>query len=128
MASGAIDNWRVRHVLSVVDHDSPDLDESEESNVGKLLKWEHEWEKVVRHALAVSVERVESVRGVWCRHDPLVVRLVESLVDKRVVQATMDPVDAEVGKHQEQRELNIVVPSPNQLRNGCEKPALVALS
>lgn len=38
-------------------------------------------------------------------HDPLVMWLVEGLVDQRVVQATMNPVDEEIGEGDKQREL-----------------------
>lgn len=48
------------------------------------------------------------------RHDPLVVRLVQGLVNRRVVQATVDPVDAEIGERDEQRELNEAV-APERL-------------
>lgn len=110
VASGAIDNGRIRDVLPVVDHDGPDLDKGEESNVCKFLEWEDEWEDVVWHALAVTVEGVESMRSVRCWHNPFVVRLVKAFVDERVVQSSVDPVDTEVGEHQEHWELEVVVP------------------
>lgn len=43
--------------------------------------------------------------GVWSWHDPLVVRLVENLINTRMVQSTVDKIDPEIGKHQEDREL-----------------------
>lgn len=85
VASGTVDHGTVRNVLSVVDHDRPDIDEGEKRNVGELLQWEDEWEEVVWHTLAVAIKRVEGVAGVWRRHDPLVVWLVQCLVDTRVV-------------------------------------------
>lgn len=109
VACCAIDNGRVGHIFAIVNHDSPDLNEGEERDIGELLEWEQEWEQVVWHALTVTIERVECMRGVWCWHDPFVVRLVESLVDQRMVETSMDPVDAEVGEHEEERELDVVV-------------------
>lgn len=109
MARGAIDDGRVGHVLAIMDHDGPDLDEGEERDVGELLQREDEGEEVVGHALAVAVERVEGVAGERRRHDPFVVRLVQALVEDRVVQGAVDPVDAEVGEEDEQRELQPAV-------------------
>ena len=76
MASGAVDDGRVGNVLAVVDHDSPDLDESEQRDVGELLQRENEGEEVVWEGLREAVKRVEGVRGERRGHDPLVVRLV----------------------------------------------------
>ena len=109
MTRRSIDHGAVGNVLAIVDHDRPDLDESEESDVCELLKREDEGEEVVRHALAETVHRVEGVAGVGCRHDPFVVRFVQGFVDVGVVQATMDPVDAAVGEQEEERELEVVV-------------------
>ena len=76
MAGSAVDDGRVGDVLAVVDHDSPDLDESEQCDVGELLQREDEGEEVVWEGLGEAVERVEGVRGERRGHDPLVVRLV----------------------------------------------------
>lgn len=65
---------------------------------------------MIRQGLCETVKRVESMAGVRCRHDPLVVGFVKMLVHKRVVKVSMDPVDAEVGEEQEKRELKDVVP------------------
>lgn len=65
---------------------------------------------MVRQALSVAVKRVEGVAGEGGRHDPLVVRLVKVLIDPGVVKAAMDPVDGEVGKQEEERELEPIVP------------------
>lgn len=69
---------------------------------------------MVGHTLRPTVHRVESMRREGTRHDPLMVRLVQGLVDQRVVQATMDPVDTEIGERDEQRELNEAV-APERL-------------
>lgn len=111
VASGAVDNRAVGNIFTVVDHDGPDVDEHEQSNVGELLQREEEGEDVVRQRLSVAVERVESVRGEWRRHDPLVVRLVQLLVNHGVVQAAVNPVDEEVGEADEEGELEKQVPA-----------------
>jgi hypothetical protein len=66
---------------------------------------------MIREALREAIDRMESVASIGSRHDPLVVRLVKTLVDPGMMQATMDPVDAEVGEEQEEWELHDVVPA-----------------
>jgi len=111
VAGGAVDNGVVGDKFTVVDHDGPHVDKGEQADVGELVQWEDEWENVVWHALRVSVKGVESVGREWSWHDPLVVWLVEVLVDKRVVKSAVNEVDEEVGKKQEQRNLKDVVPA-----------------
>lgn len=111
VAGGAVDDGRVVRVLAVVDQDSPDVDEDEEGNAGNLGEWEQEWEDVVRETLGVTVGRVEGVRGKRGGHDPLVVRLVDVLVHPGMMQATVDPVDAQVREEDEERNLEVVVPA-----------------
>ena len=118
VARSTIDNRRISDVLAVVDKDRPDIDEYEQEDVGEFLQGEEKREDVVGHALQVAVHWVEGVRGVRRRHDPLVVRLVEALVDERVVQAAVDPVDEEVGEGNEDGELQIVVPESGPLDGG----------
>lgn len=50
--------------------------------------------------------------SVWGRHNPFVMRLVESLVNAGVMETAMDEVDPEIGKHQKQRELKPHVDLP----------------
>lgn len=118
VASGAVDDGRVGDVLAVVDHDGPDLDESEEGDVGELLQGEDEGEEVVGDGLGEAVERVESVGGEGRGHDPLVVRLVQALVEELAVQGAVDPVDAEVGEGQEDGKLD---PVPGAAEEGEER-------
>lgn len=110
MASSAVNDGVICDVFAVVNEDSPDVDKDKEEDVGKLLEREQEWVDVVRKTLRVAVKRMEGVRGIRCRHDPLVVRLVKGLVDQWVVQTAVDPVDAEVGEHEEEGELHVIVP------------------
>lgn len=74
------------------------------------MERQDEGENVVRKSLSITIRGVESVGSVRSRHNPLVVGLVKSLVNQGVVKSSMDPVDAEIGKHQEQRELKYQVP------------------
>ena len=46
---------------------------------------------------------------VRCRHDPLVMRLMQPLVHERVMQAPMNPVYEEVRKQDEERDLEDIV-------------------
>lgn len=120
VARSAIDNRRISDVLAVVDKDCPDIDENKQEDVGEFLQGEEKREDVIGHALQVAVHWVEGMRSVRRRHDPLVVRLVEALVDERVVQAAVDPVDEEVGEGNEDGELQIVVPESGPLGGGVE--------
>ena len=71
---------------------------------------------MVRDRLSESIDRVEGVRSVGGRHDPFMMSLVERLVDEWMVEASMDPVDAEVGEEDEDRELEDVVSHERGLR------------
>lgn len=115
---GAIDDWRVGDVFTIVDHHCPNIDEDEECDVRKLLKWQDEGKDVVWHRLRKAVEWMEGMRREWSRHDPLVVWLVEMLVDARMMESSVDPVDEEVGEQQEHWELDDVVPPARTLLGG----------
>ena len=110
MACSAIDDGVVCNVFAIVDHDGPQVDENEEEDVGGFLKREEKGKDVVRKALSVTIQRVESVGSKGSGRNPLVVRLVQALVDQWVVQVSVDPVDAVVREADEQRILKEVVP------------------
>lgn len=109
VASSSVDHRAVGYILAIMDQDSPEVNESKEEDVGELLEREDEREQVVGHTLGPAIQRVESMRGVRARHDPLVVRLVQRFVDARVVQAAVDPVNAKIGERDEQWELDDAV-------------------
>lgn len=96
MASSAIDDGVVRDVFAIMNHDGPKIDEDEEDDIGKLLKWEDKGKHVIRKALSETIQGMKSVRGKWSWHNPPVVRLMQALVDQWVVQISVDPVDAVV--------------------------------
>lgn len=123
MASGTIDNRIMSKILTVVDHNCPDVNETEETKVNNLLQREYEREHVIRQALDITVDRVERVRGERCGNNPLVVRLVQILVHPRMMQATVCEIDKGIGEEQEQRKLEqevspatVALHRPEQLR------------
>ncbi len=129
MAGGAVDDGRVGYVFAIIcvyisfygsrqrrnrgqeltNEDGPDVDQSEESNVRKLLERKEEWEYVVRNTLDPPVQWMERMACIWGWHDPFVMRLMERLVDHGMMQTPVDPIDAEICKSYEERELQIVI-------------------
>lgn len=105
----AVHQGTVGDVFAVMDEDSPEVDETEQEDVGKLLQGENEREDVVGHTLGPAVKRVESMGGKGTRHDPLVVRLVQGPVDARMVQTPVDPVNEEIGEADEDGKLQDAV-------------------
>ena len=85
VASSAIDDRRVGDVLSVMYEYCPEVDENEKGHIGKFLQREYEGKDVVWDTLREPIERVEGMRCIWCRHDPLMMRLMQCLVDHWVV-------------------------------------------
>lgn len=65
------------------------------------MQREEEDEEVVWDRLQISVYGVECVRGEWCRDDPLVVGLVNVLVEHGMVQNSVDPVYAIIREEEE---------------------------
>lgn len=115
MAGSSVDNRVVAEVFTVVDENGPEVDEDEEENAHPLLHGEEEWEEVVGQTLHGTVDGVESVAGKGSRHNPLVVRLVQVLVDARVVEVSVNPVDAEVAEDDEGGELEEIPPQAGAL-------------
>lgn len=62
--------------------------------------------------------------SIGCRHDPLVVRLVKVLVNKRMMKAAMNPVDAEISEADEQGKLREVVPTARAFFGGIVELAI----
>ena len=73
-------SWVVK-VGRLTDHHSPYVDEDEERNVGEFLQRKDEWKDVVWYTLRESVHWMESMAGERRGHNPLVVWLVNFLVD-----------------------------------------------
>lgn len=118
MARSSVNNRAVHDEFAVVNEDRPHVDEDEQTNISHLLKWEDEWEDVVWDTLRKSIKRVESVGRKWCRHNPLMMWLMQRLIDKWVVQTAVNEVDEEVGEEEEERKLEPLVPSSWTLGGG----------
>lgn len=64
---------------------------------------------MVWQALAPTIKGMESMRRKGTGHDPLMMWLVESLVNPGVMKTPVNPVDTEISEDQEERELQYVV-------------------
>lgn len=126
MACSTVDDRVVGEILAVVDHDRPEVDKHKECNIGHLLKRKDEREDVVRQGLSEAIKRVEGVAGKGSRHNPLVVKLVQILVDQTVVKPAMSPVDAKVGKKKEEWELKEVIPQAGSIFGGVVQFAVAS--
>jgi len=83
-----------------VDEDGPEVNQDEEDEVEMPLEGEDEDKEVVWNGLGVTVDWVEGMRSIRCRNDPLVMRFVEHLIEKRKMEPSMDPVNSVIGKEQ----------------------------
>lgn len=124
VAGSTVDNGVVAEVLAIVDEDGPEVDEDEEEDADPLLHGEEEGENVVWQTLETTVDGMESVAGEGSGHNPLVVSLVKVLVDARVVQVAVNPVDAEVAEDDEGGELEDVPPEAGALLGGVVELAV----
>ena len=115
MAGSSVNNGRVVRILAIMNQDSPDVDTNKQEDIGKLGKREQEREDVIGQTLGIAVQWMESVRGIGSRHDPLVVWLVDVLVNERVVEIAVNPVDERVGEEEEKGKLHVVVPQSRTL-------------
>jgi len=84
-----------------VNEHRPNVHTDEEGEVEMFLDGEEVGEDMVGEGLEVPVEWVESVCGEGGGHDPLVVRLVDVLVDTWVVFPSVNPVNAVISEDKE---------------------------
>jgi hypothetical protein len=61
---------------------------------------------------------VKGIAGKWSGHNPFVMSLVKVLVNARVVQPAMDPVNAKVAEQDEERELENIPPCARPFLSG----------
>ena len=101
---------------ALTDENSPYVDKDEQRNVGEFLQREKKRENMVRHTLSKPVQRMKRMAGIRCGHDPLVVWLVENSVHFRVMQTPVNPIYEEVGKGNEERNLEVVVQGEGSVR------------
>ena len=57
---------------------------------------------MVGNRLEKPIEGMEGVTGKGSWHDPLMMQLMDVFVDRRVMQPTVDPIDATVSKGQKE--------------------------
>lgn len=93
----------------LTDKHGPYIDKDEQRNIGKFLQRKDKRKHMVRHTLSEPVQRMESMARIRCRHNPLVVRLMQNLVHPRMVQTSVDPIYEEVGKGDKERDLYVIV-------------------
>lgn len=98
MAGCAVHNGIAGEIFAVMYEDRPEVDENEESNVGHFLKRKNEREKMVWKWLQKSVYWMKGMAGKRSGHNPLVMRFMQMLINERMVQVTVNPVDAEIGE------------------------------
>lgn len=80
------------------------------------MKRKQVWKDVIRHALRESVHRMEGVARKWSRHYPLMMHFVKPFVYFWVVQAAVDPIDEEIRKCDEERELKKIIARERRTR------------
>ena len=73
---------------------------------------------MIGDTLCEAIQWVEGVRGVRGWHNPFVVRFMEGFVDAGMVEAAVDPVDAEICEADKEGELEVVVEAERSVR-GC---------
>lgn len=106
----SVSSWNMRQIRDQLTNENcPDIDEDKEYNVSKLLKWKDEWKQMIRYTLREPVHRVERMACIRRGHDPFVMGLVQGLIYPRMVQSSVDPVNAQVSEADEQRKLEVVV-------------------
>jgi len=104
MVRGSIDNVlqpMASDHIRIVNKHGPNVDADEKCEVEVFLNGDDVGEDVVGERLEVTVDWVESVCGEGGGDDPLVVWLVDVLVDKGMVFQSVDPVNAVIGADKE---------------------------
>ena len=100
-----------RKELRLTDKHSPEINEYKQGHIGKLLQRKQEWIQMIRHALRETIHWMEGMTREWRWHNPLMVRLMQCLVNQRMVQSTMDPINTQIRENNEQRKLQDVIES-----------------
>jgi len=67
--------------VRVVNEDTPEVHKHKETEIKPSVQREEEDEQMIRHRLQVAIEGMECVGGEGCWNEPLVVWLVNILVD-----------------------------------------------
>src|SRR5437879_6062436 len=105
MTRRSINNWIIGNILPIVDEDRPDIYRNKESDVGELVEGKDKWEDVVRNGLCKPIKGMKSMTRIRSRYDPFMVWLMQYLIDHRMMQSSMNPINPEIREKQEKREL-----------------------
>mmetsp|Transcript_45787 Transcript_45787/g.114779 ORF Transcript_45787/g.114779 Transcript_45787/m.114779 type:complete len:255 (-) Transcript_45787:409-1173(-) len=101
MVGGAVDHSLLGEEESVVDGNGPAVDEDKHQDVGHLVDRKEKGVEVIGGALGESVDGVKCVGGPGGGYLPEVVNLVDGTIEDGVVKEAVNPIDAEVSKHEE---------------------------
>lgn len=105
VASSSVHHRVIGNIVSVVDHDGPEVDKGEQQQVRHLVQRQEHRIQVVWQRLREAVHRMEGVGSKWSANNPLVVRFMQTLVHGGPVQPAVEEVDAAVGEENEHGEL-----------------------
>ena len=153
MARSTVDNRRIRNIFAIICHhfstaqskkvererlsgndvasaltykNRPEIDENKKRDICELLQWEDVRKNMIRYTLGKAVQRMESVARIRSGHNPLMMRFMQRLVDHRMVQTPVDPVDEEVREADEKGELDNIVERERCVRGRIVKFGVTA--
>ena len=126
MTSRSINRRRLRHKLPVVDKDRPHIDKDEQPHIRDFLQREDEGEHMIRNRLREPIERVKRMRRERRGHDPLMMRFMQRLINRRVMQSPMNEINKKIREEEERRELREIVPRPRPLGGGVVELGVAA--
>lgn len=109
MTRRPIQDRAIRHILPIMNKHRPQLHKKEQRQIAELLQWENERKHMVRHTLQPPINRMERHARIRSRHNPFMVRFMQTLINQRVMQTAMDEINTEIRKQQEERELQVIV-------------------
>ena len=91
--------------IRIMNEDRPDVYTNEEGEMEMFLNGEEVGKNVIGEGLEVTVDWMESVCGEGSGDNPLMVWLVNILVDAWVVFQSVNPVNAVIGKDEEPKSI-----------------------
>lgn len=97
--------YSVVKYTSETHQDGPEVDKYKKADEYYPVQREEKDEEVVWDTLQISIYGVERMRGEWRWDDPLVVGLVNVLVEYGMVQSSVDPVYAVIGGQEEAKKV-----------------------
>lgn len=102
-------SWSIDDILEgmtgdhvrVMNKDTPEVHKHKKTEIKPSVQREEEDEQMIRHRLQVTIEGMKCVGGEGSWNEPLVMWLVDILVDQWMVQGAMYPINAVVSEDQE---------------------------